>query len=113
MLFWVWDLGAGCDMVRSSWLMSYACLYTTRRLQIQLCLIINKIENIKLHKILQKRHWPSLMSTFFKQITGTIPGDVPHRSFQLFQASRYRQFLHIALAHDVNTDKGTLANSEP
>ena len=62
MLFWVWDLGAGCDMVRSSWLMSYACLYTTRRLQIQLCLIINKIENIKLHKILQKRHWPSLMS---------------------------------------------------
>ena len=42
---WVWDAG----LVRSSWLMSYACLYTTRRLLIQLCLIRNKNENIKLY----------------------------------------------------------------
>ena len=27
--------GVGAGMVRSSWLMSYACLYTTRRLQKQ------------------------------------------------------------------------------
>ena len=52
------------------------------------------------------------MSAFFKQLTGTIPGGVPHRSGHLFQASRYRQFLHIAFVHDVDKDWGTLANSE-
>ena len=50
---------------------------------------------------------------FFRQLTGTIPGDVPHQSSQLFQASRYRQFLQIAFVHDVDKDWGTLANSEP
>ena len=49
----------------------------------------------------------------FKQRTRTIPGDVPHRSNQLFQALRYRQFLHIAFVHNVDKDLGTLANSEP
>ena len=34
--------------MRSPWLVSYTFLYTTRRLQIQLCLIRNKIEIIKL-----------------------------------------------------------------
>ena len=29
--------GAGAGMVRSSWLISYACLYTTSRESIQLC----------------------------------------------------------------------------
>ena len=32
---------------------------------------------------------------FFKHFTGTIPGDVPHRSSQLSQALGYRQFLLI------------------
>ena len=50
---------------------------------------------------------------FFKQLTGTVPGDVSRRSSQLFQASRYRQFLHIAFAHDVNIDSGTLVSREP
>ena len=50
---------------------------------------------------------------FFKQLTGTIPGDVPNRSSQLFQASRYRQFLHIDVVHDVDKDWKTIANSEP
>ena len=49
----------------------------------------------------------------FSCLRVSIPGDISHRSFQLFQASRYRRFLHIAFAHDVNTDRGTLANSEP
>ena len=43
---------------------------------------------------------------FFKQLTGTVPGDVPPRSCQLFQASRYRQFLHIAFARDVTKTVG-------
>ena len=50
---------------------------------------------------------------FFKHFTGTIPGNVPHRSSQLFQALRYRQFLRLAFVHDVDKDWGTLANSEP
>ena len=50
---------------------------------------------------------------FFKQLRGTTPGYVPHRSSQLFQASRYRQFLQIAFVHDFDKDWGTLANSEP
>ena len=50
---------------------------------------------------------------FFKQLTGTIHSDVPHRSSQLFQASRYRQVLHIASLNDDDKDGGTLANSEP
>ena len=41
----------------------------------------------------------------FKQLTGIIPGNVSHRSSQLFQASKYRQFLHTALVRDVNTDR--------
>ena len=49
---------------------------------------------------------------FFKQFTGTIPGDVPHRSSQRVQASRYKQFLHIPFVHDVDKDWGRLANSE-
>ena len=51
--------------------------------------------------------------SFFRHSTGTIPGDDPHRSSQLFQASRYKQFLHIAFVHDVDKDWGTLANIEP
>ena len=43
---------------------------------------------------------------FFKHFTGTISGDIPHRSSQLFQASRHRQFLHIAFEHNVNKDPG-------
>ena len=50
---------------------------------------------------------------FFKPLTGTVPGDVPRRSFPLFQASRYRQFLHIAFARDVDIDCGTLVSHEP
>ena len=50
---------------------------------------------------------------FFKQLTGTILGDIPHRSSQICQASRYRHFLHIAFVHDVDKDWGTLVNSEP
>ena len=49
----------------------------------------------------------------FKHFRGTIPGNVSHRSSQLFQALRYRQFLHVAFVHDVDKDWGTLANSEP
>ena len=43
----------------------------------------------------------------------STPGSVLHRSIQFFQAWRYRQFLHIALVHDIDKDRGTLANSEP
>ena len=43
----------------------------------------------------------------------SIPGSVLHRSIQFIQASRYRQLLHIALVHDIDKDRGTLANSEP
>ena len=60
----------------------------------------------------QKRQWPSLMS-IFSGSKGTIYGDVPARSSQVFQASRYRQFLHIAFVYDVDKDNGMLANSEP
>ena len=42
----------------------------------------------------------------------SIPGRVPPRSSQFFQASRHRQFLNIAFVHD-DKDRGTLANSEP
>ena len=49
----------------------------------------------------------------FKQLTGTIPGNVSHRSSQLFQALRYRQLLHIAFVRDDGKDWGTLAISEP
>ena len=49
---------------------------------------------------------------FFKQLTGTIPGDVPHRSSHFFHASRCRQFLLIAFVNDIDKDWGTLANSE-
>ena len=37
---------------------------------------------------------------------GAIPGGHPRRSIQLFQASRHRQFLHIAFAHDVTETVG-------
>ena len=50
---------------------------------------------------------------FFKQLTGTVPGDVSRRSILLFQALRYRQFLHIAFARDVDIDCGTLVSHEP
>ena len=43
----------------------------------------------------------------------SITGRVIPRSSQRFEASRYRQFLHIAFVHDVDKDSGTLANSEP
>ena len=49
----------------------------------------------------------------FKQLTGTILGDVPDRSSQHFQASRYRQFFHTAFVHAVDKDWGTFAHSEP
>ena len=38
----------------------------------------------------------------------SIPGGYPHRSILLFQASWYRQFLHIAFVHDDDIDSGTL-----
>ena len=50
---------------------------------------------------------------FFKRFSGTIPGRVPHRSSQLFPASRYGQFLHTAFAHDVDKDWVLLVNHEP
>ena len=50
---------------------------------------------------------------FPNKIRVSIPGRVPHRSSQLFQASRYRQFLHIAFVRDADKDWGTLAKSEP
>ena len=50
---------------------------------------------------------------FFKHFTGTIPGDVPHRSSQLFQALRYRQFLHIAFVHVVDKDWGRWLTVNP
>ena len=43
---------------------------------------------------------------FFKQLTGTVPGDVSRRSILLFQASRHGQFLHIAFARDVRQTTG-------
>ena len=49
----------------------------------------------------------------FQQLTGTIPGDVPHRFSQPFQALTFRQFLHISFMNDIDKDWGTLANSEP
>ena len=49
----------------------------------------------------------------FKQLTGTVPGDVSRRSILLFQASRHGQFLHIAFARDVDIDSGTLVSREP
>ena len=64
-------------------------------------------------RLKQKHHWPSLMSTFFKQLTGTVPGDVSRRSILLFQALRHGQFLHIAFARDVDIDCGKLLSHEP
>ena len=43
----------------------------------------------------------------------SIPGRVLSRSSQLFQASKYGQFLHIAFVHDVDKDRETLPNHEP
>ena len=63
--------------------------------------------------ILQKRHWPSLISTFSSSLQGPFLVTSPVDLANLFQASRYRQFLHIAFVHDVNKDWGTLVNSEP
>ena len=40
---------------------------------------------------------------FFRQLTGTIPGDVPHQSSQLFD---------ITFVHDVEKDWATLVNNE-
>ena len=52
-------------------------------------------------KNLQKTSPAKFDVYFLKQLTGTIPGDVPHRFGQFFQASKYRQFLHICSVHDV------------
>ena len=79
----------------------------------KLCLIRNIKEIIKLRKNFTKTSLAKFDVYFFKHFTGTIPGDVPHRSFQLFQASRHGQFLHIAFVHDVDKDSGTLASREP
>ena len=49
----------------------------------------------------------------FSRLRVSIPGRYPRRSILLFQASRHGQFLHIAFAHDVNIDSGTLVNREP
>ena len=50
---------------------------------------------------------------YFKQIRVSIPDKVSPRSSQIFQASRYRQFLRIASVHDDDKDRGTLVTSEP
>ena len=49
----------------------------------------------------------------FNYFRVSFPGGVSHRSSQVFQALRCRQFLHIAFVHDVDRDWRTLANSEP
>ena len=89
------------------------CLIRNNNEIIKLCLIRNIKEIIKLRKNFTKTSLAKFDVYFFKHFTGTIPGDGPHRSFQLFQASRYRQFLHIAFVRDVDKDWGTLANSVP
>ena len=73
----------------------------------------NRIENIKVRKNFTKTSLAKFDVYAFKQLTGTIPGNVSHQSSQLFQASRYRQFLHIAFVRGVDKDKGTLVNHEP
>ena len=51
---------------------------------------------------------------FFKQLTGTFPGEVPHRIISTFSSFViFRQFRHIAFVHDVDKDWGTLDNREP
>ena len=49
---------------------------------------------------------------FSANLRVSIPGRVPFRCSQLFQASRYRQFLLIAFVHDDKNSR-PLANSEP
>ena len=58
-------------------------------------------------------HWPYFVSSFSAVFRVSISGGYPHRSILLFQASRHRQFLHIAFVHDVDMDSGTLVNREP
>ena len=58
-------------------------------------------------------HWPTLVSGFSTVYRMSIPGVYPGRSILLFQASRHRQFLHIAFARDVDIDSGTLVSREP
>ena len=55
--------------------------------------------------ILKKLH-ANFLIYYFEQIQVSIPGSVPHRSIQIFQASKYRQFLHIAFVHDGDKDRG-------
>ena len=57
--------------------------------------------------------WPTFVSTFSAVYRVRNPGGYPHRSILLFQASRNRQFLHIAFARDVDIDSGKLVNREP
>ena len=49
--------------------------------------------------------------SYFRSVN--ISESISHRSILLFQASRYRQFLHIAFARDVDIDCGTLVSREP
>ena len=65
------------------------------------------------YKSTKKHHWPSLMSTFSSSLQGPFLVMFSRRSIQLFQALRYRQFLHIAFARDVDIDCGTLVSREP
>ena len=55
----------------------------------------------------------NLLIYYFQQIRVSIPGRVPPRSSQFFQASRYRQFVHTASVHDDDKDRGTFAKIEP
>ena len=64
-------------------------------------------------EILQKTPLANFLIYYFQKIKMKVPGRVPPRPSQFFQASRYRHFLHIALVHGDDKDGGTLANSEP
>ena len=57
-------------------------------------------------------HWTTFVAIFSAVYRVSFPGGYPHRSILLFQASRHRQFLHIAFARDVDIDSGTLVNRE-
>ena len=125
------------DVILCDWCHMLFCIQLSREI-IQLYWIRNKNDIIKLYTNFSLNDWTisdftnrkgfSILQIFsiftktslakfdvyfFKHFTGTIPGDVPHRSSHLFLALRYRQFLHIAFVHDVDKNRGTLANSEP
>ena len=71
-----------------------------------------EVEIIKLCIIFTKTPLANFHVKLFNFLRVSIPGRVSHRSFQLFQASRYRQFLHIALCV-MMTKTGGRCSGEP